>query len=120
VLDQDGVTITLLGYYEQNPWGPRMGFIIENNRDEAIRFCISNIVINGASSTARFITNPFGFEPGAYSSQSFCLESSILSEVNYSHVTTVEYRIEIISVETGATLVSSDRIKLIPEPTSLS
>ena len=116
LLSQDGVEVTLLGYYELNDNKPRVALRIDNNRDEAIRIVIRNIDINGKLTDLTNSSNPGGFEANYTAVFGFPFDTAALEGVSETHIDNVAFCIEVIDVSSDERLFLTEPIVLTPVP----
>ena len=93
ILDDEGVVITLLGYYEGSLYGSKVSFMVENNSQESIFVGTSQLMINGSYQSDTVIVCPWPIASGETRVFYNYLDSSTLTDESIDNIDTIEFEI---------------------------
>ena len=115
ILDQEGVVITLLGFYEAGIARPKITFQVENNRQETIRTEGASLLINEVSFQDNFLNCYEPIAGGETCIYSIWLHlDDLFADRGIDVVERVEFSYIIIDADTKRELFRSDTITIVP------
>jgi len=115
VVNQSGVVITLIGYYEESAYGKKLNYIIENNTGETISIRPASLSINGTEAEEElYFYDPYPIEAGASRLSNITLRTSQLTDAGIDSVQTFEFVFQVYSADQNALLFESDVITVKP------